>query len=60
MDENGYAKKYQLLNKLHPQLDSLVEQFVTIKLLPTADQPHQLSPYRIKGEKRHCENFIAI
>ena len=60
MDENGYAKKYQFLNKLHPQLDSLVEQFVISKLLPTDKAPIQLKTYRINGNAKPCEILIPF
>jgi hypothetical protein len=60
MDDNGYAKKYQLLNKLHPQLDSLVEQFVISKLLPTDKKAIQLKPYRINGKAKTCEILIPF
>jgi len=60
MDADGNPLKYNILNKLHPQLDSLVEQFIKIKLSPTGASPLQLKAYKKGKLKRSCEILIPF
>lgn len=56
-NEKGYIIKSEILNKLHPELDKTISDFVEEYLSPSGDESHRFKPLRING-KKECVEFV--
>jgi len=60
INDSGFVEEYTVLNKIHPQLDKLVDEFATSKLLAGATPRVKLKPYKKNREKKYLEVVIPI
>ena len=57
---NGHVLESTVLNHIHPELDSLVDNFIKSKLLKGAKYRYIFKPYKKDKEKRFCEFVIPF
>lgn len=60
IDENGYPEDYKVLNKLHPDIDSLIADFLSQNLHSNLPDQYRFKPYRNGKRKVACEVLIPI
>jgi hypothetical protein len=60
VNEKGFVFKSTILNKLHPELDVIVNDFVKEYLSPGGDESHRFKPLRKDGVKESFEFVIPI
>ena len=60
IDDGGYAVEYSILNKIHPELDRLVSDFVDSKFSPTISKPHKFKAFKMGKKKHYCEFVVPL
>ncbi len=60
IDDKGYVLEGTLLNSVHPDIDQLVKDFISKKLLKGAEFRYKFKPYKKDRKKRHCEVVIPF
>ncbi|NBC82908.1 MAG: hypothetical protein GVY19_05950 [Bacteroidetes bacterium] len=52
--------KGTVLNKLHPELDTIVHDFISNRLLEGAEYRYRHKPYKVERDKKCCEVVIPF
>ncbi len=60
VNPKGYVIEASALNKIHPEIDKLMEGFISHKLLEGADFRHKFKPYKKGKKKQYCELVIPF
>ncbi len=60
IDPKGYVIKASALNKVHPEIDKLMEGFISRKMLEGADFRHKFKPYKKGKIKQYYELVIPF
>lgn len=60
LDSRGYIEGVRLLNKIHPELDALIEGFINMHFYYGSGHQIKLKPFRNGTGKKRCEFIIPI
>lgn len=60
IDNKGYMVDYVILNRIHPQLDELIESFINKRIAKSAEYRHKFKPYKKDKTKQFCELVIPF
>lgn len=60
IDRKGYVIESTVLNKIHPELNELVDKFISSRLLVGAEYRYRFKPYKRDKVKRYCEVVIPF
>jgi hypothetical protein len=60
IDKKGYVLESSVLNELHPELDSIVNKFISSRLSISAENRYKFKPYKKDKEKMYCEVVIPF
>lgn len=60
IDDKGFVIKSELLNRLHPQIDNLIENFLSENLLVGAESRFRFVPFKKNKSKRYCEVTVPF
>ncbi|MCB0807618.1 MAG: hypothetical protein KDC05_17620, partial [Bacteroidales bacterium] len=60
IDDKGYVQEGRILNNIHPQLDSIITNLLSERLIEGASFRYSFKPYRRNKERRFCEFVIPV
>ena len=60
IDPKGYVVESTILNKVHPELDELVNKFINSNLLHNSKYRYKFKPFKKDKIRRYCEVVIPF
>jgi hypothetical protein len=60
IDKKGNVVNSTILNVIHPEIDTLISDFITSRFIPGALYPFKFKPYNLNKTKQCIEVVIPI